>query len=150
MSEKKLVTLKINGESKEGLKSSVYVRDLPPFIVDEPERLGGTNQGPNPLEYLLGALSACTNIIISYVAKEQDFSYDGVEFSADGELDPRGFLGVEGVLTYFQTVTINISLKSDESDEKLATLKETVEKRCPLFNLLKDARVKVETNWSKE
>jgi uncharacterized OsmC-like protein len=49
------------------------VRDSAPFIVDEPEQLGGINEGPNPLEYLLGAVSACTSFIIGYAAKEQNF-----------------------------------------------------------------------------
>ena len=150
MTANKLAKLQITGKSDSGLKSSINVRDLPPFIVDEPERLGGTNQGPNPLEYLLGALSGCTSIIIAYVAKEQSFTYDGVEFATDGELDPRGFQGADGVLTYFQTVTINVTVNTNEDNEKLASLKETVEKRCPLFNLLKDAGVKVESNWRRK
>ena len=77
--------------------------------MDEPERLGGTNAGPNPLEYFLGAFSACTSIILSYVAKDLDFSYSDVDYTTEGSLDPRGYQGVEGVLTYFQSVKIDIT-----------------------------------------
>lgn len=150
MTQQNLATLKVEGKSAGDLKSEIQVRDLSPFIVDEPERLGGTNEGPNPLEYLLGAVSACTSIIINYAAKEQNFRYDGVRFSAEGTLDPRGFKGVEGVTTYFQTVNINVILETEESNENILALKETVEKRCPIYNLLKDAGVDVTTDWHKE
>lgn len=150
MDTESLATLHINGKSESGLKNAVFVRDLPAFIVDEPERLGGSNSGPNPLEYLLGSLSACTSIIAAYVAKEQNFSYTELDFSTDGTLDTRGFRGVEGVRTYFQTVTVNLEIQTEEDDEALNRLIASVEKRCPIYNLLKDAGVKVETVWSKK
>lgn len=53
MTEKPLVTMRAEGEAT-SVKTTVHVRDLEPFVVDEPERLGGTDAGPNPLEYLLG------------------------------------------------------------------------------------------------
>lgn len=49
MTKPRLATLNVNGNLEEGLKNTVHVRDLAPFFVDEPERLGGTNAGPNPL-----------------------------------------------------------------------------------------------------
>ncbi|MFD1039775.1 OsmC family protein [Virgibacillus byunsanensis] len=93
-----------------------------------------TNGGRNPFEYLLGALSTCTSIIVSYAAKEQDFEYSGLDFSADATLDPRGFRAIEDVTTYFQMVKINVTVKTNENDDQLRKLKETVEKRCPIFN----------------
>ncbi|MFD1848752.1 OsmC family protein [Oceanobacillus bengalensis] len=150
MTNPTLATLSVNGKLESGLKNSVQVRDLPAFIVDEPERLGGTNAGPNPLEYFLGALSACTSIILSYTAKDLNFSYQDVTYSTDGTLDPRGFKGVEGVLTYFQSVKIDIVVETEESDEALQKLAETVEQRCPLYNLLIDAGVEVKSNWVKK
>ncbi|WP_240731279.1 MULTISPECIES: OsmC family protein [Exiguobacterium] len=55
MTEKPLVTMRAEGEAT-SVKTTVHVRDLEPFVVDEPERLGGTDAGPNPLEYLLGGV----------------------------------------------------------------------------------------------
>src|SRR5690606_29770262 len=150
MTEPKLATLHVNGKQEQGLKNSVHVRDLPAFFVDEPERLGGSNAGPNPLEYFLGALSACTSIMAAYVAKDLNFTYKGLEYETNGTLDPRAYQGVEGVLTYFQTVTINIAVDTEETEEALEQFKNTVEKRCPLYNLLKDAGVEVISNWTKK
>ncbi|MBU6082019.1 OsmC family protein [Allobacillus halotolerans] len=148
MTKPRLATLNVNGNLEEGLKNTVHVRDLAPFFVDEPERLGGTNAGPNPLEYFLGAYSACTSIMTSYAAKDLNFTYTGLDFDTNGSLDPRGFKGVEGIQTYFQTVTIQVEVETEESEEALKQLKETVEKRCPLHNLLVDAGVEVHSQWT--
>ncbi|WP_214844769.1 OsmC family protein [Exiguobacterium sp. s150] len=149
MSEKPLVTMRTEGEST-GVKTTVHVRDLAPFIVDEPERLGGTDAGPNPLEYLLGALSSCTTIMIAYVAQDQNFDYDGVTFVTEGTLDPRGFQGVEGIRTYFENVHVHIVLETVESDERIAELQKGVEARCPIHNLMHAADVDITATWTRK
>lgn len=80
MSHESMATLSVSGNNEDGLKTTVNVRDLDGFIVDEPERLGGTNAGANPLEYFLGALSACTSIVLRYAARDEAFEYTGVDF----------------------------------------------------------------------
>lgn len=49
MTEYPTATLSIKGGLKKGFKNTVQVRDVPSIIIDEPERLGGTNEGANPL-----------------------------------------------------------------------------------------------------
>lgn len=149
MTEPNLVTLSAQGKSLSGITNSVQVRDFQPFFVDEQERIGGGNAGPNPLEYFLGALSACTSIMTTYVAKDLGFSYKNIEYSTDGKLDPRGYQGIDDVITYFQTVAVTITIETEESDSALKILAKNVEKRCPLYNLLKDAGVEVITNWDR-
>ncbi|MUV36835.1 hypothetical protein JNUCC1_00639 [Lentibacillus sp. JNUCC-1] len=145
---KKEAVLSVSGHLESNLKNTVKVRNLDPFTVDEPERLGGGNSGPNPLEYFLGSLSACTSIMVAKVAKEQGFTYQGLEFSADGSLDPRGYLGVADVQTYFQKVDLTIILDTSENQDAIDQLQYVVEKRCPLFNLLKDAGVEINSSWT--
>ena len=43
---------------KGGFRSESKVRDFDPVVSDEPESLGGTDRGPNPVEQLLAALHA--------------------------------------------------------------------------------------------
>ncbi|OIJ16348.1 osmotically inducible protein C [Anaerobacillus alkalilacustris] len=149
MSTKQLLEVETNGKWEQGLKTSISIRDFQPFIVDEPKNLGGTDEGPNPVELVLGALSSCTSVMIAFIAKEQKFSYRQVEFKNTGTLDLQGLMGVEGVSPHFQTVSFEVIIKTDETDERTAKLKEAVEKRCPVMNLLLDAGVKVESNWIK-
>lgn len=149
MSEKPLVTMRAAGEAN-GVKTTVRIGEHEPFIVDEPERLGGTNAGPNPLEYLLGALSSCTTIMIAYVAQDLNFEYEGVTFVTEGTLDPRGFQGMEGVRTYFESVHVQIVLDTPESDDRIAALQKGVQARCPIHNLMHAADVDITAEWKRK
>lgn len=73
MSTKELTIMNTSGKWESGLKTSISIRDFAPVIVDEPANLGGTNEGPNPLEYVLAGLSSCTSVMIALIAKEQKF-----------------------------------------------------------------------------
>jgi uncharacterized OsmC-like protein len=33
------------------------------LIIDEPEALGGTDEGPSPVEYILAGLAGCLNVV---------------------------------------------------------------------------------------
>lgn len=149
MPENKFVTLSAKGKAESGTTNSVQVRDFESFYVDEREAIGGNNAGPNPLEYFLGALGACTSVIATMVAKEKEFSFDNLDFSTSGDLDPRGYMGVEGVQTYYQKVEVTVVIETDENDESLEAFAKEIERRCPLYNLLEDAGVEVVSNWEK-
>ncbi|MGE7667891.1 OsmC family protein [Ureibacillus composti] len=150
MTTKQLINIGTSGIWEGNLKTSVSARDFSPFIVDEPEYLGSTNDGPNPIEYVLGGLTGCTSVMIGLIAKEKNFSFQGVEFKNNGTIDTRGMKGVEGVSPHFQTVNFEAIFTTDESDSRIEELKEEVEKRCPVFNLIKDAGVTIESNWYKK
>ncbi|TAA72831.1 OsmC family protein [Planococcus salinarum] len=149
MTTKQLVRMETRGTWEGNLKTSIYAREFSPFIIDEPKHLGSTNEGPNPLEYLLGGLTGCTSVMIGLIAKEQNFSYQGIEFKNSGIIDARGMRGVEGVSTYFQTVSFEAIFSTDESDERLGALKAEVERRCPIHNLIVDAGVAIDSKWYK-
>lgn len=150
MSENTLVTLTSNGKQVAGTTNSVNIRDFEPFFVDERKEIGGNNKGPNPLEYFLGALGSCTSVIATMIANEQAFTFTNLDFSVKGDLDPRGYKGVEGIQTYYQRVEVTVEVETEESDEAFVALTKAVEKRCPLYNLLEDAGVDVISNWIKK
>lgn len=149
-STKQLFKVSSTGTWEGGVKTSVKVREFSPIIMDEPEALGGTDLGPNPMEYVVAALSGCTSVMISLIAKEKDFEFQSVDFENTGILDLRGLLGEEGVSPYFQKVRFTVKLYTQENDERLEELKNEVEKRCPVYNLLKDAGVELTTNWIRK
>lgn len=145
-----LTNIEIKGNLASGLKNTLIVRDLPEFYIDEPKELGGTDLGANPVEYHLAALTACNTITFATVASEQNFSYKNIDYKTDGDLDIRGFLGVEGVPTYFQNINIVLEIETDESEAAIENLKVAVEKRCPLYNLSKDAGIEIISEWIKK
>lgn len=53
-----LVTNRARGRRLSHSAAELVVRHFPPLIADEPERRGGTDRGPSPLEYVLVALCA--------------------------------------------------------------------------------------------
>ncbi|MEK3888255.1 OsmC family protein [Bacillus sp. FSL K6-3431] len=149
MSKSQLMNVETSGVWESGLKTSISIRNFEPFIVDEPKSLGGTDEGANPVEFVLAGLSSCTSIMIALIAKEQKFTYEAAEFKNAGEIDLQGLMGVAGVSPHFQSVNFDVLLKTDESEARIQELKTAVEKRCPVMNLLLDAGVPVTSNWIK-
>ncbi len=122
----------ISAESKNETKTHVTARDFE-FVVDEPEALGGTNDGPNPVEYLIGAWAGCLNVVTHTVADERDIDIDGVTIDIEGDLDPRKFLGVsDDARAGYQELSVAIRVDSDADQETLDALAAEVEERCPV------------------
>ena len=63
--------------------------------VDEPFELLGENTAPNPQEMLMAALNAC--VMVGYVigAAMRGIKLAHLEIETEGELDLRGFLGLD-------------------------------------------------------
>src|SRR5690625_2959275 len=131
----------VTGENT-GLKSVVKAGKHE-IIVDEAPQMGGNNEGPNPLQYMLSALVGCGNVVAHLVAKEMKFDLQGLTFEASGEFDPRGFMGDPNVRTYFETVTVNVKVKTSESEERIKELQEKVEARCPVYGTFKAADIEM-------
>ncbi len=77
--------------SGEGVRSIAQIGDRQ-VVIDEPKSLGGTDQGPNPVEYLLAALGGCISILVSMFADRHKVELKGVKVHVEGDLDPDGFM----------------------------------------------------------
>jgi uncharacterized OsmC-like protein len=144
-----LFKVSAKGKWESGVKTNINIRNFPAFSMDEPVELGGVDAAPNPLEYVAAALNGCNGVMIPLVAKELNFTFSGIDFETTGIIDIRGLMGEEGVTTHFQKVRFHVNIQTEESEERVEQLKNEVERRCPVLNLLLDAGVKVDTKWSK-
>jgi len=91
--------------------------------ADEPAILLGQDQGPGAGEYLLHALAACVTTTMVYHAAARGIAIEEVESSVEGDVDLRGFLGIdEKVRKGFQEVRLNFRIKADVPDEQLQQL----------------------------
>jgi putative redox protein len=105
------------------------------IIVDSPPPLGGPNQELNPLDVILAALATCGTFVIETAAGEMEIPLESVSLEAEGDFDPRGVKGVEGIdprITEFR-VKVNVVGPTEEQTE---TLIEEFKKRCPVYTTL--------------
>jgi uncharacterized OsmC-like protein len=119
------------------------------FATDEPVEHGGTGEGPSPLQTVLGALCGCESVTFNRTAAERDFEYRGITFEAEYTIDIRGRMGDPHVRPHFQTVRVQAVVDTNESEEALASLVEETERRCPVFNLIRDAGVRADIRWTR-
>ncbi len=115
---------------------TVKARDFE-FIVDEPQSLGGGDTGPNPVEYVLGALLGCLNVVVHLVAQEQGVTLTSFTATARGDLDPSKFLGksMDGRAGY-TGVEVDIVVEGDADIAKLEEIVRISETRCPVSDNL--------------
>ena len=126
-------------KSENDTKTVVEARGFK-ITIDEPESLGGTNAGANPVEYMLAALSGCLNVVGHLVAKEMGIHLNGLEIELEGDLNPARFVGksMEDRAGYKE---IRVMIKPD-TDADRATLDQwikAVENRCPVSDNLANA-----------
>ena len=98
--------------------------------VDEPPLIGGTDIGPTPVELVLTALGTCQEIVYATYARVLGIPLDGVDVTAEGRVDLRGFFGVADVPAGFQDVTFTVDISSPAPAEDIARLVETVNAHC--------------------
>ena len=142
-------TVKAEGQWKGQFRTDLDVRDFH-FVTAEPEKIGGNNEGPTPMEYVLGALNGCLGVVVELVAKEQGIPLHDLKISSSGLVDQRGLFGTADVSPQFQSVDVAITLAISAPSAKLATLQQQVLKRCPVYNMIRDSKARIDVSWSIE
>jgi putative redox protein len=106
------------------------------ITVDEPPVLGGSDRGANPVEHALIALASCQAISYRFWAAKLDIELEGVDVVTEGDLDLRGFLGLDdGVRAGFTGVRIKVTPVGPESPERYQELADAVDAHCPVLDL---------------
>ena len=109
-----------------------------PFVIDEdePPVLLGEDHGANPVEIALTALAGCLTTSLVYHAAAKGIKIDSVESRLEGDLDLRGFLGIDdSVRNGFENISVKFKIKADASEEVLEELCRLAQKRSPVFDI---------------
>jgi putative redox protein len=96
------------------------------LIVDEPEAVGGTDQGPQPTELLLASIASCFTLAMAYSATKRSVQLAGLRVRATGIYDGPRFSA------------IRLSVRADAPDtEGLRQLVPMAQRLCYVTNTLR-------------
>jgi putative redox protein len=122
-------------ESGDGLRQEILVRGKR-VVADEPVEVGGTDQGPNPYELLLGALGSCTSMTILLYARRKKWPVEHVRVELDHSRvhvrDCEECETQDMKLDYFRK---RVTVRGPLSEEQRARLAE-ISQRCPVHRTL--------------
>jgi uncharacterized OsmC-like protein len=103
------------------------------LVVDEPAGLGGTDDGPNPVEYLLAGYAGCLNVVAHLVAKEQGLDIKKLAINVDGDINPARLFGQSNDdRAGFKSIRVNIAIETDADQPAIDKWIKEVENRCPV------------------
>ncbi len=113
--------------------------------ADEPAILAGEDEGANPVEHLLHALASCLTTSMVAHAAVRGIEIDELESELEGDIDLRGFLGLNpNVPKGYTDIRARFRVKARPED--LDRIRELA-KFSPVFNTItRGARVTVDVD----
>jgi len=111
--------------------------------VDEPCELLGTNTAPNPQEMLMTALNTCIMVGYTAGAAVKGIKLEKLEIATKGELDLRGFLGIDpDIRPGYESIAYTVTMKGNGTPEQFQEIHENVIKTSPnYFNVSQPIRI---------
>lgn len=122
---------------QDGVKNQIGIRNFTPFIADEPEILGGTDKGANPIEYLIGAIGSCFAITFQVMASQKGIKLEMVEVDVETDLNAAVFLGLEEGYGGILNTVINLNVTSSASEEEVNELANIALSISPVIDSIK-------------
>jgi len=151
MEESHLETFKVAAQGN-GWPTKVDILDTEWNLqLDEPLEDGGSNSGPNPMQYFTASLAGCQNEQAQVVAEELSLKIEQINFDIEVDLDLAGFMGTADHSNgSYKNVRMNALVQGDATVEQIKTLGQKVDDRCPILALLRTSDCKIESTWSKK
>ncbi|KAK1177185.1 OsmC family protein [Streptomyces sp. NBS 14/10] len=107
------------------------------ILSDSPPDFAGYDLGPASPEIQLGVLSSCLTHIFLIQAADLRIPLDSLEVEVRADQDPRaGAPGFEQVPIYPHNISYTVHITSPATKARIRELHETVERKCPIYNLL--------------
>ena len=108
-------------------------------VIDEPPALTGRDEAPNPVEAALAGLLAYQVVTYRFWVVEPGIPLDDVAVDVEGDLDVRGFFGLDdGVRPGFTGVRIVVRLSGPAADDDYRRLHTAVDEHCPVLDLFRN------------
>jgi uncharacterized OsmC-like protein len=134
-----LLTFSIQSRSTSPARTEIETRGFK-LIVDEPQELGGTNDAPNPVEYILAGYAGCINVVAHITAKELNIDLKDLQISIDGDLNPSRLFGQSfKERAGYQNINVLLKTESKIDEQVKARWLEAIETRCPVNDNLRNA-----------
>ena len=107
------------------------------LAADEPEVLLSGDTGANPVEHLLHALVSCVTTSMVYHAAARGIEIEEVESSLEGDLDLRGFMGLDPtVRNGYRHLRLRLRIRANASDEQLKEIGNLGPMFSPVYDTL--------------
>src|SRR3954447_16043674 len=101
--------------------------------------VGGPGTAACSGDLLLGALAACAQVTCQMVATAMGLEVERIEAVAEGDLDLRGTLGIDGAHVGFETIRLRLELDAPGvGAEQLEALREKTERYCVVLQTLRE------------
>lgn len=122
--------------SSAGLRCDLVDASGHRWLVDEPTSIGGTNQGPDPITSVLGALGSCLAIAFRLTAKRRRVPIDRVEASIGTEQDAK-----------VRSISIRLDIWSSAPTADVEALLKPAKSACYVHDMLRpDLDLDVQVN----
>jgi len=130
-------TLKCKTVAEGKFRHANYIRDLEPYIVDEPPGLLGDDTAPNPSEASLAALGSCICVGLHANAVHRGITVQNLEVEMEGDLNITAVWGTGDVSEKpvgFTDVRLKVTMECDAPDAVVDELIAHVCQWSPVFN----------------
>lgn len=118
------------GQELEHKDATVVDADHPPVLV-------GNDNGPAPVEYVLGALAACLTSGLANIAAARGIELTEVESSVKGDINLLGVFGMsDEARNGYEHIQVDFKIKGNAPEEKLRELVEQSRDRSAVYDVV--------------
>jgi uncharacterized OsmC-like protein len=128
---KGLGTVRVDAKLVGDQRQEARIKDYT-LVCDEPSTVGGTDQGPNPLEVFMSAVGFCENVTFARFATLKELEFESLETSVRGHWDRRGQGEWEGIEPAFKDFVVETRIASEAPLDKIREVVRIAHRRCPM------------------
>ena len=119
-----------------GDQASEVIHGSHRLISDEPVAIGGSDNGPGPLEYFIAAVGFCENVTFVRYATLGRLDFDSFQTSVRGHWDRRGQGDFSEIEPAFKDFIVETRISSKDTVEKIKKVVTIAHKRCPMHSTI--------------